>query len=320
MLRTLVSIVMLALAASAAGAQSLRLFTLGSGDVSGGYYAAAKAICDVVNRAERGRLRCSPDPTVGSIYNLSALRDRQIDFAMVQSDWHRQAYEGTGPYAPAGPMANLRSVMGLYREILTIVARPGAGITRTADLVGKRLDIGHPASGRRATVERAIAVLGLKPEDFSQIAELPTGNALDALCQGAIDATVLIIGHPNAAVGQAITKCGAILVPIFQGSKIEQALEGTLHLNRTTIPSGSYPTLTADVPSFALFATIVTRADTEDDIVKVLVKSTLAKLRLLGQNAQVLGHLDPVEMRTQGLTAPMHNGAKLAFDEVVPVR
>lgn len=320
MLRTLLSIVMLALAASVAGAQDLRLFTLGSGDVSGGYYAAATAICDVVNRAERGRLRCSPDPTVGSIYNLNALRDRQIDFAIVQSDWHRQAYEGTGQYATAGPMANLRSVMGLYREILTIVVRPGAGITTTADLVGKRLDIGHPASGRRATVERVIAALGLKREDFSQIAELPTGNALDALCQGSIDATVLIIGHPNAAVGRAISKCGAILVPIIKDSQIEQALEDTLHLDRATIPGGSYPNLSKDVPSFALVATMVTRADTDDDIVKALVRSTLANLQLLGQNAPVLIHLDPVEMRTRGLAAPLHTGAQVAFDEVGPAR
>jgi TRAP transporter TAXI family solute receptor len=210
--------------------------------------------------------------------------------------------------------------MGLYREILTIVVRPGAGITTTADLVGKRLDIGHPASGRRATVERVIAALGLKREDFSQIAELPTGNALDALCQGSIDATVLIIGHPNAAVGRAISKCGAILVPIIKGSQIEQALEDTLHLDRATIPGGSYPNLSKDVPSFALVATMVTRADTDDDIVKALVRSTLANLQLLGQNAPVLIHLDPVEMRTRGLAAPLHTGAQVAFDEVGPAR
>jgi TRAP-type uncharacterized transport system substrate-binding protein len=81
---------------SPVGAETLRLFTIGAGDVSGGYYASAQAICEVINRAERGRLRCSPDPTQGSIYNLHALRKEQLDFAIVQSDWHRAAFESTG--------------------------------------------------------------------------------------------------------------------------------------------------------------------------------------------------------------------------------
>jgi uncharacterized protein len=33
-------------------AQELRLFSIGSGDLDGGYFAAARAICEVVNRAE----------------------------------------------------------------------------------------------------------------------------------------------------------------------------------------------------------------------------------------------------------------------------
>ena len=97
-------------------AGELQLFTLGSGGVSGSYYAAARALCDEVNRSERGRLRCSPDPTAGSIYNLRALRQGQVDFAFVQSDWQRQAYEGKGGYANVGPMQDLRSVLGLSRS------------------------------------------------------------------------------------------------------------------------------------------------------------------------------------------------------------
>jgi len=95
-------------------AQDLRLFSVGAGDVEGGYYSAARAICDAVNRAERGRLRCSPEPTSGSLYNLAALADGQLDFALVQSDWHKHAIEGGSIFATRGAMANLRSVMSLY--------------------------------------------------------------------------------------------------------------------------------------------------------------------------------------------------------------
>lgn len=194
--RTIIAGCTLVVAAATAGAQETgtQLFTIGAGDVTGGYYAAATAICDMVNRNEHGRLRCSPDPTSGSIYNLDALRHGELDFALVQSDWHRRIYQGTGQYADDGPMENLRSVMGLYGETLSILARRDSGITGLTDLAGKRVDVGHPASGRRATVDQILGVMGFSEADFANVGEFPVGVALDALCENDIDATLLIVG------------------------------------------------------------------------------------------------------------------------------
>ena len=163
------------LAAPAAGAMSL--FSVGSGDISGNYYAAAKAICDLMNRAATGDMRCSPEPTVGSIYNLEALRKGQIEFAFVQSDWQRAAYDGSGQYAAAGPMRELRSVLSLYPEDVTVLVRREAGIRTAADLAGKRIDIGQPASGRRATALWLLREAGVDTGDFAALRELAAGSA-----------------------------------------------------------------------------------------------------------------------------------------------
>ena len=72
-------------------------------------------------------------------------------------------------------MPELRNVMALFPEAITVLARPGAGIATLADLAGKRVDLGHPASGRRATAMRLIDALGLGPTDFAAQLELPTG-------------------------------------------------------------------------------------------------------------------------------------------------
>jgi len=312
MFRVLASAIVLALSAGHSMAQDMRLFTLGSGDVTGGYYAAASAICNVINRADRGELRCSPEPTAGSIYNLGALRDRQIEFAMVQSDWQGQAYAGAGPYAGLGPMTELRSVMSLYPETLTVLARREAGISRTADLIGKRVDIGHPASGRRATIDRLLSDLGVERKDFSLVAELPAGNALEALCEGTIDATLLIVGHPNAGVARTLAQCDAVLVPVA-GPKIDALVAENPDFERAAIPAGTYPGMTSDIPSFAVIATVVTLADEDPDLVKALVSRTLEALPVLAQRAPVLAGLDATEMRTRGLTAPLHPAAAAAF-------
>ena len=293
-------------------AEGLRLFTIGAGDVGGSYYASAQAICEVVNRAERGRLRCSPDPTRGSIYNLDALRKRQIDFAIVQSDWHREAFEGTGIYARSGRFEDLRSVLSLYEEPITILARPGTGINQPTDLVGKRIDIGHPASGRRATIERFFGALALTPEKFAKVVELSSSGALDELCAGALDATILVVGHPNATIGRILATCAADLIPVA-GAELTSVLEGQPDYSRAVIRKSDYPELSADVPTFAVMATLVTRADLEADSVQSLVRHVLDGRAGLAQRAPVLNDLAPGRMWRQGLTAPLHAGAKAAF-------
>jgi TRAP transporter TAXI family solute receptor len=299
---------------AAAQDQDLRLFTLGAGDVTGGYYAAATAICDTVNTHESGALRCSPDPTTGSIYNLDALRSGELDFALVQSDWHRRAYEGSGQYTRLGPMADLRSVMGLYGETLTILARRDAAIAGLTDLVGKRVDVGHPASGRRATVDQVLDVMGFDDADFTQLSEFPVGAALDALCEDDIDATLLIVGHPNAGVGRVMQDCDAVLVPL-SNDDATAIIAGLPDMKRSIISRDSYPEMETGISSVAVTATVVTRADIDPVIVESLVRNTLANLDILGRKARVLQGLTPAEMHVVGLTAPLHPGAEQAFAE-----
>lgn len=147
-------------------AQDLRLFSVGTAGLYGGYYAATRAICDVINRAERRRLRCSPEPTPGSVYNLVNLDKGQLDLALVQSDWQKHALQGTSLFADRGPMSRLRSVMALYSEPFNLIARRDANIAGIHDLVGKRIDIGQPSSGRQATINAVMEVFGIKRSDF----------------------------------------------------------------------------------------------------------------------------------------------------------
>ena len=309
MLRALLALLLLA---TPAAAQGLRLFSLGSGEVGGSYFAAATALCESVNRAHRGELRCSPEATPGSLYNLEALRTGQLDFAMVQSDWQKSAFQGTDRYAPSGPMTDLRSVMSLYPESITILTRPGSGITRLPDIPGKRIDIGPPASGRRATVVRILTALGIELDDFGAVFELPTGRSISELCAGRIDAAFLIVGHPNDAVRQALADCGATILPVA-GPRVEAVLSASPEYVPLTIPQATYPELSADIPTWSVMATIVTRTDMADNLVGALVTETLSTLPALGMRAPVLAGLDPVAMRATGLSAPLHPGASTAF-------
>lgn len=295
------------------GAQDLRLFSLGSGDVTGGYYEAARAICAAVNRADGSDIRCSPEPTSGSLYNLSALAEGQIEFAFAQSDWQRHAIAGTSVFEDRGPMGDLRSVMSLYPEPFNLIARRDAGIDDFFDLIGKRVDIGHPSSGRQATMLAMMQGHGMDIEDFASVVELPTGSAIDELCAGRIDATALIIGHPNAGIARALNECDAELVSLT-GPEIEALIEAHDDFNRTYVPIQAYEMMTSDVASFAVRATIVTLASEDPALVESLVADTLTGIDYIRQNTPILSGLDPLAMREVGLTAPLHPAAAAAFD------
>lgn len=298
-------------------ADELVLFTLGSGDVTGSYYASAAALCDSVNRAEVGELRCSPDPTVGSIYNIEALRRGELDFAIVQSDTQRAAYLGTGIFAEVGGMEDMRSVMGLYSESMTVLVGRDTGIETLADLRGRRIDVGLPSSGRRATVDRMLTILEIAPSDFASVAELPQGVALDALCEGTIDATALVVGHPNATVGRVLRDCGVRIVAL-SADNILRLTSGSSDLHAERIPAFTYPEEPGNIQTIGVTATIVTRAEVDPEVISVFVSDVLGDLTGVAQRAPVLRGLDADTMRSAGLTAPMHPAAEAAFSKRSP--
>lgn len=298
---------------AAAPAPALTFFSVGSGDVDGNYYRVASAICELINRDMKGQMRCSPESTAGSIYNLVALRNGGLDIGIVQSDWQKHAVDGDSVFAGSGPMADLVGVMSLYDESFTLLARRDAGITSFRDLAGKRVDIGHPSSGRQATMRVVMDLYRMKIDDFAALTELQTGPALAELCAGGLDATVLITGHPSASLQKTLETCDVEMVPLI-GPEIEEFVASHDEYNPSLIAAGTYPGMTTSVPSFAVTATIVALDTTDSAVVGMMVTETLDNLGRLRMEAPVLRGLDPATMRAEGFSVPLHPAAAAAFD------
>jgi uncharacterized protein len=278
-----------------AAAKDMSFFTLAGGDVGGNYFATARAICDEVNRAMKGEMRCSPEATPGSVYNLAGLGSGQIDFAIVQSDWLLAAREGTDVFASRGAMADLRGVLSLYQEQITILAGKDTAIQSPAGLTGARVDLGSPASGRRATAENILKQINIEPAMFSQLSELSISASIDELCAGRIDAIILVTGHPDFSVRRALGECGARLVPFVNAEHAEQIEAAGLY-TRSDIPAGTYGVGTAAIPTFAVTATIVTRLSMEeppDKRVLAVISSIRAAQASLRRRLPVLVNFNP---------------------------
>ena len=111
------------------------LVTIGTGGVTGVYYAVGGAICRLMNkdRAITG-IRCAAESTDGSAFNVNAVQSGDLDFGMAQSDLQFHAYNGIGQYAGKA-VGEMRAVFSVHAEPFTVLARAGSGVRSFADFV-----------------------------------------------------------------------------------------------------------------------------------------------------------------------------------------
>jgi TRAP transporter TAXI family solute receptor len=308
--------VALALCAGSGPAVAQQKFiTIGTGGVTGVYYAVGGAICRLVNkdRKEHG-LRCSVESTGGSAYNVNAIRQGELDFGLAQSDVQFNALKGTGAFAEGGAFADLRAVMSVHPEPFTVLARPEANIKSFEDLKGKRVNVGNPGSGTRNSMEQLLSALGWTLGDFSLASELKADEHGPALCDNKIDAFFYGVGHPSANIQDPTTTCGAKLVPIT-GSTIDKLVSENPYYAKATIPGGLYKNNPDPTETYGVMATLVTSAAVPEETVYRVVRAVFENFDEFKSLHPAFANLDPSQMIKNGLSAPMHPGAERYYRE-----
>ena len=215
--------------------------TIGTGGVTGVYYAAGGAICRLVNkdRAKHG-IRCSVESTGGSVFNVNTIKAGELDLGVAQSDVQYNAAKGLGQFKDGGAYGDLRAVMSLHPEPFTVLARKEANVKSFTDMKGKKFNVGNPGSGTRASLEELIAAMGWKLTDFALASELKADEHGPALCDGKIDGFFYGVGHPSANIQDPTTTCGAKLVSIT-GPAVDKLVADKPYYAKATIPGGLYP-------------------------------------------------------------------------------
>ncbi len=299
----------------APAAMAEEFITIGTGGVTGVYYPTGGAICRLVNkgRKEHG-IRCSVESTGGSVYNINTIREGELEFGVAQSDWQYHAYNGTSQFEDVGPFEGLRAVFSVHAEPFTVVARADAGITTFDDLKGKRVNIGNPGSGQRGTMEVLLEAKGWTTDDFALATELKAAEQSAALCDNQIDAMVYTVGHPSGSIQEATTACDSVLVEV-SGEIVEGLIADNAFYRSAIIPGGMYRGNDEDTLTFGVGATFVSSTDVSDEAVYTVVKSVMENIEDFRKLHPAFEDLDPAEMATAGLSAPLHDGAAKYFKE-----
>lgn len=297
-------------------AKKSQFISIGTGGVAGVYFPTGGAICRLVNKQrKRHRIRCSVESTGGSIYNLNAIREGDLDFGVVQSDWQYHAYKGTSKFQSKGADTALRAVFSIHPEPVTVMAQDGSGIKHIKDIRGRRFNIGNVGSGTRGTWEILERALGWKRSDLKHASELKSGDMSQALCEDKFDAFISLVGHPSASTEEAVASCNAKLVDV-SGGAIDGLVRDNSYYRYATIPGGLYKGNPNDIKTYGVGATLVTSAGTAEVVVYELVMAVFKSFKRFRKLHPALKHLKKTEMVKDGLSAPLHAGAEKAFKEL----
>ena len=315
-LKTLAAAAALSTAALAAPASAQQKFvTIGTGGVTGVYYAAGGAICRLVNkdRAKHG-IRCSVESTGGSVFNVNTIKAGELDLGFAQSDVQYNAVKGLSQFKDGGAVADLRAVFAVHPEPFTVVARKEANITKFEDFKGKRFNVGNPGSGTRASMEELLAAMGWKLSDFSLASELKADEHGPAVCDGKIDGFFYGVGHPSANIQDPTTSCGAKLVPLT-GPVVDKLVADKPYYAKVSIPAGLYPNNPQATPTYGVLATVVASSKTPADTIYAVTKAVFDNFDEFKKLHPALAHLKPEDMVRNGLSAPLHDGAARYYKE-----
>ncbi|MCT8669610.1 TAXI family TRAP transporter solute-binding subunit [Glaesserella parasuis] len=303
----------LAMGSMAAHAED-KFVTIGTGGQTGVYYVVGQSICQLVNRdTAKTNVKCNAPSTGASVANLNAIADKQMEMGIAQSDWQYHAYNGSSSFE-GKKNDKLRAVFSIHPEPFTVMARTDAKITNFDDLKGKRVNVGDPGSGTRATMNVILAAKGRTDKEFKVASELKPAEMASVKCDNNLDAITYNVGHPNGALKEAAASCDAHLVPVT-GEAIDKLVADHPYYAKATIPGGLYKGTDNPVDTFGVYATLVTSADVDADRVYTVVKAVFDNFDRFKRLHPAFENLKEEEMIKNALSAPLHEGAIRYYKE-----
>lgn len=289
--------------------------TIGTAGLTGVYYPAGGAICRLVNRGRKEHgIRCTVESTGGSINNLEAINKGDLELGVVQSDLLYDAYNGTEVFADVGADKRLRGLFALHSEPFTVVVRKDAKINVFDDLKKKKVYLGAPGSGMRATMEQVMHEKGWTDKTFSSVVDLKSTDQAQALCSGKIDAMIYAGGHPNGAIQQITSMCATKILDV-DGDIIDKMIEQHPYYTHAIIPGGMYVGNPKDVHTFGVKAVLVASSELDENTVYEIVKAVFDNIDNFKTLHPVFATLNPKLMALTGNNAPIHPGALKYYKE-----
>jgi len=295
------------LALAGTGMAAPDTIVIGTGPVAGFAFPLGGEICRLYEGVAKDKARCTVAATDGSVENINRLKNGEISLAIVQSDLVADAASAGGPFAGGMPFADLRSIVGFYPQVLTVLVKSDGPVKNTDDLKGKRVAVGAPGAPEPMFAE-FLEGLGWGKAELGGIVEMPRAEQVQALCDGKIAAIAVTAPHPNGFVRDALEACHVTVLDL--GPAVDAAVGTHPAYSAAKLDLSRYAGQSGTIQSFGPRAVLVTTAKLDDATVERLLTGITRHLDDLKKAHPAFATIDMATVASpNGLGADRHPAA-----------
>jgi len=297
----------------AAQAQEKYSLSIATGGTGGVYYPLGGGMANILSKYVPG-LQATAEVTGGSVDNLKLIATGKPYIAFSMADAGQDAYRGEDKFK--GTKVPLRTLMVLYPNRMHVVTIDGIGITRMADLRGKRVSTGSPGSATEVMGFRVIEAAGLDKDRDMKRERLGVAESVNALKDRKIDAFFWVGGLPTAAVTDLANTPG-IKIKLIDHAETVAAMNkkyGPLYIE-DVIPKATYRGMDADNRQATVWNILVSHENLNNQTAYNIVKTIFDK-----REDMIAVHKEAENFKLENQKAaaspiPFHPGAVKYFAE-----
>jgi len=284
---------------------------IATGGTAGTYFPLGGALAEIWNANIKG-VNATAQSTGASVANINLLRDGKNEVIMVQNDICYYAVNGLEMFKDKA-FTDIRGLLTLYDETCQVITLADKGITKIADLKGKRVAVGAAGSGAEANARQILEAAGLTYKDLTA-QYLSFAEAANNLKDGNIDAAFVTAGHPTAAV-QDIAASRKIVLINISPEIIAAITKKYPYYTPSTIPAGTYTGVDVPVSTVTVKAMLAVKANLDANLAYQMVKTLYANTERL-KAAHKVGSQITVASGKAGMPLILHPGADKFFKEM----
>src|SRR5262245_6402119 len=293
-----------------AHAQNISIATGGTGGV---YYPLGGGMAAVLSKHVPG-MQATAEVTGGSVDNLKLIGSGKPYIALSMVDAAQDAARGEDKFK--GNKIGVKTLMVLYPNRMHVVSVEGRGVTKMADLKGKRVSTGSPGSATEVMAFRLIEAAGLDKDADLKRERLGVAESVNAIKDGKIDAFFWVGGLPTAAVTDLANTPGTKIKMIDHADAVAAMNKkyGNLYVE-DVIPKTTYKGMDADNKQATVMNILVAHESMDDKTAYNIVKTIFDK-----RDDLIAVHKEAENFKLENQKAaaspiPWHPGAAKYFAE-----
>jgi uncharacterized protein len=291
-------------------AQNLSIATGGTGGV---YYPLGGGMAAVLSKYVTG-MQATAEVTGGSVANLQLIGTGKPYIALTQADAAIDAVKGQDKFA--GKPIPVRTLAVLYPNRMHVVSIEGTGVTKMADMKGKRVSTGSGGSATEVFAFRVIEAAGLDKDKDMKRERLGVAESANALKDRKIDAFFWVGGLPTAAVSDLAFSPG-VKIRMIDIANLVPAMtkkHGNIYI-RDVIPKSVYKGMEADNQAATVTNLMVVHQSMDDKTAYAITKAVFDHRDELIRVHREAENIRLENQKTEASSIPWHPGAIKYFAE-----